>query len=576
MALAYLILDITESNVSVINNTSNVTVKLSIHSDTSYNLYSPSGAVTINGTSYSFTHTFDTNQTTLLFSKTVTIKHANDGTASVTVSAWFDTEISAGTIYANKTKQLTKIVRGAEAVSINTSSAVLGQTTLTVTIQKRAMGFEYYKYMEANGKTYTYGLYGSGTGQETWSWTPPLSLSSLSPNSASFTMRIGVLTKQNGSEVMRSGLPVTVVIPNNAGGVITYAAGGVLNGYTSRNLCLQNHSTPTVNWQLSASGLNGATVTRVEATFGDQKKATTDKNYFPPNNTGKSYFSFVADKAGQIPWTVKVTDSRGNLYTRSGTLTVVAYEKPKILSFSVSRGDSSGNLNMSGTNAVATYEFSYTDLSVGNRTYTKFYIDGTMTKSWYYSRSSGTVQKTKVTNRVVGALSANAKGDVTLTVTDAVGNSVSQTVSVSKALVLMDFSKNGVGIGVPAVDGYCTFDQSVLPVRGLLDSGSNSNGSWIKFSNGIMICWHYWTKSLAIQNSYGNFYICDMQSWTYPQPFKSQPTCVFGQARWATGASYPIVASTYSTYVDYWAADSVKRTTYGTTKFSAMVIGKWK
>lgn len=43
----------------------------------------------------------------------------------------------------------------------------------------------------------------------------------------------------------------------------------------------------------------------------------------------------------------------------------------------------------------------------------------------------------------------------------------------------------------------------------IVESGSNSNGSWIKYSDGTMICWGYYEKeNIAINRTFGSLYEC--------------------------------------------------------------------
>lgn len=43
----------------------------------------------------------------------------------------------------------------------------------------------------------------------------------------------------------------------------------------------------------------------------------------------------------------------------------------------------------------------------------------------------------------------------------------------------------------------------------IVESGSNSNGNWIKYSDGTMICWGYYEKeNIAINRTFGSLYEC--------------------------------------------------------------------
>lgn len=63
------------------------------------------------------------------------------------------------------------------------------------------------------------------------------------------------------------------------------------------------------------------------------------------------------------------------------------------------------------------------------------------------------------------------------------------------------------------------FDNTVV------EKGSNSNGSWIKFGSGIMICWKYLTTNVDVTDNYGN---SNLRSGTVslgnlPQTFAATP-----------------------------------------------------
>ena len=105
-------LTVQEKSYSISNNTSSVYVKLTATTTgASFNNYSPSGSITIDGTKYNFSKNIPKNSTTTLYEATKTITHGTDGKKSITVSYSFDTEISAGTLTGSRTVTLTNIPR---------------------------------------------------------------------------------------------------------------------------------------------------------------------------------------------------------------------------------------------------------------------------------------------------------------------------------------------------------------------------------------------------------------------------------------------------------------------------------
>lgn len=105
-------LTVTESSVSQANNTSVVKAVLKAKSTSgSYNDVARSGYITIDGTKYTFSHSFAANTTTTLATKSKTVTHNSDGSKTITVKGWYSTDVSSGDISTSKTVTLTKINR---------------------------------------------------------------------------------------------------------------------------------------------------------------------------------------------------------------------------------------------------------------------------------------------------------------------------------------------------------------------------------------------------------------------------------------------------------------------------------
>lgn len=123
-----LILSVSESSVNQANNTSVVKVTLKAKSTSgSYNNTGPSGTITIDGTSYSFSHNFSANTTTTLATKSKTVTHNADGSKTITVKGYFKTGVSSGNISTSKSVTLTKINR-TWTVTLNNNGATSTKT----------------------------------------------------------------------------------------------------------------------------------------------------------------------------------------------------------------------------------------------------------------------------------------------------------------------------------------------------------------------------------------------------------------------------------------------------------------
>ena len=103
-------LTISESNIDKADNTSKITATLKISSSASWNYESRSGYIMIDGTKYTFSHSFSTGTTTLA-TKSKTVTHDSDGGGSITVKGYYSTGVSLGNLSTSKTYKLTQIDR---------------------------------------------------------------------------------------------------------------------------------------------------------------------------------------------------------------------------------------------------------------------------------------------------------------------------------------------------------------------------------------------------------------------------------------------------------------------------------
>lgn len=178
MAVTNFWVELTEDSYSVANNTSYVTVKVKITTDSySYNELSPSGYIEWGGvwsgdSNTSFSHSFSRSMTTTLFSKTYIAKHNDDGSGTVSASVTFYTGISAGTITASKSLTLTKIPRQATIISApnftdeenptitysNPAGSMVSSLKACISLADYLMAAAPYRDIPIDGTSYTFEL----------------------------------------------------------------------------------------------------------------------------------------------------------------------------------------------------------------------------------------------------------------------------------------------------------------------------------------------------------------------------------------------------------------------------------
>lgn len=136
------------------------------------------------------------------------------------------------------------------------------------------------------------------------------------------------------------------------------------------------------------------------------------------------------------------------------------------------------------------------------------------------------------------------------------------------------------------ITGEKTFNDDVI-IKGHLvlkkdfnwiTSGSNANGSWIKFGDGTMICWisANITCSSSVSNVFGStsgttYY--NTGAWTFPVEFVAAPTLCLTPGTNVNSARL-VYSGTVSATTANWVA--VTEVNNGQVRAHLIAIGRWK
>lgn len=124
-------------------------------------------------------------------------------------------------------------------------------------------------------------------------------------------------------------------------------------------------------------------------------------------------------------------------------------------------------------------------------------------------------------------------------------------------------------------------DNVERAIEGVVESGSNENGSWLKFGNGVMICWYKEdVGSLNMTESGGTnryYYIAGDGSggkeWRFPQEFVAEPSV--NVSLQSNGYSCTCLGSVATTVVNFWIW-SPYATSFSRCKLNCFAIGRWR
>lgn len=440
---------VTQNSQNVTNNTSNVTVSVRFYrTNTGYTTYG-TGTVycKINGTTYSAAVTPDekiTNSGIVLFSKTLNIVHNDDGTKTLTTSAWINLNTPLTSNEQSYNQALTTIPR-ATTPSINVSTVALGGS-ITVSMPRASSAFTHTLRYNFAGKT---GTIGTGLGTST-TWTVPLSLASQIPNTTSGILTVSCDTYNGSTKIGTKSDTVTCTVPASV--VPTIGTISLTEGVTGLaakiGAFVQGQS--KINVAITAAGAYGSTISNYISKFGSS------------SFNGASFTISNINTSGSVTLTVTVKDSRGRTATKTQTVTILPYEIPQINSFTGIRCDQNGNADEDGQYVQLAYNYAISALNNKN--------DKTITIAYQQvGASSWTTLKTEsnysANTTYVPATVFNVDNSYyfKITVSDYF-KTVSYEIEVTTAFTLVDYSAGGKGIAFGKVAESENLADFALPI----------------------------------------------------------------------------------------------------------------
>ena len=395
-----------------------------------------SWSVTVNGEPYSGTNyiSIENNTTKTLASGQTTIAHNNDGTKSFSYS--FSQEFgitfagaSVGTKTGSGTGTLNTIPRATTPV-LNVTTADMG-STVTIYTTRASSNFTHDLYYSFAGGAFV----SIGTGIATsMYWAVPLTLANSIPNTTSGTVTIKCITKNGTAVVGEKTTLLTAKVPSTVIPTISAVTHAEANTGTITTIGAYVQSKSKLNVTITASGASGSTIKSYSSTF-------QGKTY-----SGASFTTDTVATGGSLNIVTTVTDSRGRTASKTTTVTVLAYEPPKITKFFGARYDENWVADTNGDRIRITVAYTVPALNDKNTvkatiqykkstesTWTTVYSLTNLTRNHYYSISSTT-------------FSTDYQWDFLVTVTDAFNSVATYTTYVPSGAVILDIKADGKGI----------------------------------------------------------------------------------------------------------------------------------
>lgn len=458
------------------NNNSSVTAELWFVKVSSYWYpYNNSGYtsnININGSNASALRTFDlqSRNSQMIWSRTVTVAHNADGNKSITISSSGSVGLSnMGSVSVSGTAKLDTIPRASSIESI--SGNQIGGN-ITVNIKRASSGFTHrVGYYDTDGQRRN--EIQDATTSTTFAI--PLDRCNLLPNTTSGVAKIVVDTYSGSTKIGTVSKSHTVYVPSSV--IPTVNSFDIREGITkvanvklSANNFVQNMS--RLDMTAGASGKYNSTIKDYTFSFNGQSQGGTVGRQF---NVGSAVGAFTAK--------VEVTDSRGRKASKSTTITIHAYNNPRINNFKIYRVDQT-------TQVKADINFTVSNINSKGGSWSIQKLVGT---TWT-NTNTGTLTTTHSATGlvVVGTYDVTKSQNFRVVLSDAFGTGATANGSISTAKTLMDFNKDiGIGIGK-------------MHERGTLDVGGDTylNGGVV--ATGNFSSKGYTTLTAGSTNSGGN------------------------------------------------------------------------
>lgn len=267
-------------------------------------------------------------------------------------------------------------------------------------------------------------------------WTEyiiPTSWAEVVPTTSSTTMTVTCYTYNGDTNLGSTSKTVTVVVPSTwlPDFTLTPEAVSAFNSLylkgVSKIKLTASSATPSTGSQIQSYQFTGNNLNKTASTTATSYNATSE----------------LLSVVGSNTYTVKVTDKRGRVKTKTTSITVTDYSAPT-LRLTVGRYDSGGTADTIGAYGRITATGTWSSVTGNKWTLTLKYKKKTTssytTVNTYSNQTTATISKTSS----LFSADIDSVYDCQGVLTDAVGKSVTVTVAISTGMALMDLYKDKV------------------------------------------------------------------------------------------------------------------------------------
>lgn len=495
-------LDVSETSYSISDNTSKVRIIWkSTQSGSSYNgftrtayyYYSVNGGSEIEKT---VSYTLPQNSTRTIVDTTLTVPHEPNGSGTIKVRTWMDTDISAGIIQKDSgTITLTTIPRKS---TLSVSNGELGKAQ-TLKATRKSDSFTHTLTWTCGAHKGTIATKSSAV---SWTFTPSKELSKEAPYGSKVYCSFKLTTYNGANAVGSDSKDVWYTIPSTIKPVCS--------------LSLSDHK----NYEKTYGGyIQGESMLDVTITATEAYDSPISQYSASVNGTTYSSSTFTTGvlktDGEQVPISATVKDGRGRSGSTSSTFKVLPYKRPQITNLKVRRCNSDGTANDLGAYCQVSFRCIITSLSNKNTKSCTLKYRQSGATDWTKAPAISLPSYDSNCNPPVIAMSEEHSYEVMVTATDAFGSTNAST-SVSTGYCLYHIPASGKGItfgGIAEGDGFnvkmdATFGENVNMKKNLQLDG-NVNGKYLTGT------WLQSTAATDLGKTAQKVAVLDNNGWVY-------------------------------------------------------------
>ena len=495
-------LDVSETSYSISDNTSKVRIIWkSTQSGSSYNgftrtayyYYSVNGGSEIEKT---VSYTLPQNSTKTIVDTTLTVPHEPDGSGTIKVRTWMDTDISAGVIQKDSgTITLTTIPRK------STLSASNGELEKAQTLKATRKSDSFTHTLTWTCGTHK-GTIATKSSAVSWTFTPSKELSKEAPYGSKVCCNFKLTTYNGANAVGSDSKDVWYTIPST------------IKPACSLSLSDHNHYEKTYGGYIQGESMLDVTITATEAYDSPISQYSASVN--GTTYSSRTFTTGVLKTDGEeVPISATVKDGRGRYGSTSSTFKVLPYKRPRITNLKVNRCNSDGTANDLGAYCKVSFRCIITSLSNKNTKSCTLKYRQSGATNWTKAPAIQLPSYDSNCNPPVIAMSEEHSYEVLVTATDAFGSTNAST-SVSTGYCLYHIPASGKGItfgGIAEGDGFnvkmgAAFGENVNMKKNLQLNG-NVNGNYLTGT------WLQSTAATDLGKTAQKVAVLDNNGWIY-------------------------------------------------------------